>query len=139
MKKNMIIQNMFAVMMITGLSCKTTADMHDHAIENKKYRVYENNNYQIIDTSVFITYYRYMNSDKPKGAAFIKEGKYFFSQHAASPIQLLTSENLKNTFPENLPFHYALDAQFKSNQDLMAYDSYCGCYKLKYVYLQTVK
>jgi hypothetical protein len=107
--------------------------------ETNNYRIYEKESYLILDTAAFCLYYRYESEEKTKGKELVKTEEYFFSKDAQSPIQLLTADNLKRTFPDNLPFHYAIDAEFRNNKDLIAYDSYCGCYKIKYIYKQSFK
>jgi hypothetical protein len=103
---------------------------------NNNYRIYEKESYLILDTAAFYLYYRYVSEEKVKGKGLVKVGEYFFSKDLLSPIQLLTADNLKKAFPDNLPFHYAIDAEFKANNDLIGYDTYCRCYKLKYIYKQ---
>ena len=107
--------------------------------DSKIYRVFEKNEYQILDTAEFYLYYAYEQVEKVKGKALVKTDEYFFSRTAESPILLLTAENLKKAFPDNLPFHYAIDAQFKRDQDLIAYDPYYKGYKIKYVYNRSLK
>jgi hypothetical protein len=107
--------------------------------DSKVYRLFDKYPYEILDTAGFYLYYRYNQVEKIKGKELIKTDEYYFSKDAGSPIELLTAENLKQAFPDNLKFHYALDAQFKTNQELIGYDSYAKCYKLKYVYYQSLK
>jgi hypothetical protein len=106
---------------------------------NNNYRIYEKESYLILDTAAFYLYYRYESEEKVKGKELVKTEEYYFSKDAQSPIQLLTADNLKRTFPDNLPFHYAIDAEFRTNKDLIDYDSYSGCYKLKFIYKQSLK
>jgi hypothetical protein len=107
--------------------------------DGKIYRLYGKGEYQVLDTAYFCLYYRYEQVEKLKGKSLEKTDEYFFSRNAESPIQLLTAENLKKTFPDNLAFHYAIDAHFRSDQDLIAYDPYYKGYKLKYLYNQSLK
>ncbi|HEV3222778.1 MAG TPA: hypothetical protein VGZ90_07865 [Puia sp.] len=107
--------------------------------DSKIYRFFGKGEYQILDTSDFYIYYRYEQVEKVKGKGLVKTDEYFFSKNAESPIQLLTIENLKKAFPDNLPFHYAIDAHFRNDQELIAYDSYFKGYKLKYLYNQSLK
>ena len=94
---------------------------------------------RVLDTAYFYLYYRYEQVEKLKGKSLIKTDEYFFSKNSESPIQLLTVENLKRAFPDNLPFNYAIDALFRNDQDLIAYDPYYKGYKLKYLYTQSLK
>jgi hypothetical protein len=107
--------------------------------DNQSYRIFGKDKYQILDTVDFFLYYRYGQSGKTKGAALVKAAEYYFSKDGVSPIQLLTAENLKRTFPDNNAFHYAIDSHFKTDKDLIAYDPYIKCYKIKYLYKQSLK
>jgi hypothetical protein len=61
--------------------------------------------------------------------------QYFFSV-GPGVVQKLTIANVKATYPDNHAFHDAVDAQFKSDNDLYAYDELHKMYKLNRV-LQT--
>lgn len=102
-------------------------------------RIFEKNAYQILDTSYFFLYYRYEQVEKIKGKALLKTDEYFFSKDGGSDILLLTVENLKKAYPDNHAFHYALDAHFRNDQELIAYDTYSKCYKIKYLYNRSLK
>jgi hypothetical protein len=58
---------------------------------------------------------------------------YYFSKDAASAALPLTLRNLKAGFPDNHAFHDALDAQFKTDEGLAAYDSYHKMYKINHL------
>lgn len=106
---------------------------------NKNYRFYNNSSYEILDTAGFYIYYQYRLEQKVKGKGAIKTDEYFFSRHAGDPILALTADNLKKAFPGNHMFHHELDAQFRSDKDLMAYDSYAKNYKVKCLYNDSLK
>jgi hypothetical protein len=139
MKRKIIIPAALTALILIFFSFKTLTANDIRAVDNKNCRVYDKKYYQILDTAAFYLYYRYGNKDKPKGEGLIKKADYYFSRDAVSPIELLTKDNLKRTFRDNLPFHYAIDAEFRNDQELIAYDTYCGCYKLKYIYLRSLK
>jgi hypothetical protein len=107
--------------------------------QNKNYRFYNGEAYLLIDTASFYIYYQYRQEEHVRGKGLIKKDEYFFSKNADGDLQLLTIENLKNSFPENHNFHYAIDASFRSDKDLMAYDSFRKNYKIKYLYNQSLK
>jgi hypothetical protein len=107
--------------------------------DNRSYRLYNKDAYQIMDTEGFFLYYRYVYEAYTKGKGEVKMDKYYFSRVGSSDIQLLTIENLKSAFPDNHRFHYAIDGLFRTNRELMAYDSFSKCYKLKYIYSQSLK
>jgi|SRR5450432_1387891 hypothetical protein len=139
MKRKITTLSVLTVLTLIFVSFKTHNANRNQAIVKKNYRVYDNKSYQILDTAAFYLYDRYGNEDKPKGEGLIKKTEYYFSRDAASPIELLTKDNLKGTFRDNLPFHYAIDAEFRNDQELIAYDTYCRCYKLKYIYIRSFK
>jgi hypothetical protein len=107
--------------------------------ENKNYRFYNGETYLLIDTAGFYVYYQYKSEENTKGKGLIKKDEYFFSKSANDGLQLLTADNLKNSFPGNHRFHYAIDANFKSDNDLIAYDSFQKVYKIKYLYNESIK
>jgi hypothetical protein len=107
--------------------------------ENKNYRFYNHSIYQIIDTAGFYIYYQYRSEEQTKGKGLIKKDEYFFSRKGDGAIRLLTIDNLKNAFPENHQFHFSLDAEYKSDNELMAYDYFLNTYKIKYLYSQSLK
>jgi hypothetical protein len=107
--------------------------------DNEIYRFFGKDAFRILDTAEFYLYYRYLEVEKVKGKGLVKTDEYFFSKDGGSLIQLLTAENLKKAFPDNHPFHYAIDSHFRTDQDLIAYDSFGKCYKLKYLYNQSLK
>lgn len=107
--------------------------------DNKNYRFYHNAIYQIIDTAGFYMYYQYRSVEQTKGKGLVKVDLYFFSKKADGEILLLTTDNLKDAYPENTNFHYALDSNFPSDKGLLAYDKYLKTYKVKYLYNQSLK
>jgi hypothetical protein len=102
--------------------------------QNKSYRFYNGDAYQLMDTLYFYIYYKYAPAESPKGREMIKKDEYFFSVLPDGVLQALTIENLKNAFPDNHNFHYSIDANFKLDRDLMAYDKFQKCYKIKYLF-----
>jgi diadenosine tetraphosphate (Ap4A) HIT family hydrolase len=64
---------------------------------------------------------------------------YYFSKDAASSLQDLTMANLKAAFPTNHKFHDELDANFKSDKDLTAYDSFHKMYKVDHILMMSEK
>jgi hypothetical protein len=107
--------------------------------QNKNYRFYNGEAYLVVDTACFYTYYQYRSEELNKGKELIKKDEYFFSKNADGDMQPLTVDNLKSAFPDNHRFHYALDANFKSDKDLIAYDRFQKNYKIKGLYNQSVK
>jgi len=115
------------------------SSQHTLSYKHKNCRWYNKAAYQIVDTESFYIYYRYQSEEQIKGKGLIKTDEYFFSMNGNSPIQLLTIDNLKNSFPENHHFHYLLDAIFRSDKELLAYDNFLKTYKIKYLYRESLK
>jgi len=107
------------------------------ACNNKNFRFYNNKMYEIIDTAGFYLYSS-LEADNSRKAAFAVK-KYFFSKHASSPIQLLDHQNLEQTFVSNARFRYAVSAYLATDKNLAEYDSYSGTFKIKYLFLQSLK
>lgn len=101
-------------------------------------RNYHKEKFQVVDTTSFYLYTQNKNVVPPGGKGMYRADLYFFSITGDSPILPLTIENLKRAYPANTAFHYALDAYFNSDRQLMAYDEYTKMYKLKYLFLQTL-
>ncbi|MBS1933454.1 MAG: hypothetical protein JST96_05590 [Bacteroidetes bacterium] len=106
---------------------------------NKNYRFFQHSSYEILDTAGFFIYYQYREEEINKGKEPVKKDEYFFSATSNGPVQLLTIDNLKKAFPGNDKFHYALDETFRSDKDLIAYDSFRRSYKIKYLYNESLK
>ncbi len=107
--------------------------------QNKTYRFYNGEAYQLLDTAGFYIYYQYRSEQNIKGKGLVKKDEYFFSKNVAADLQLLTIDNLKNAYPGNHAFHYALDANFRADKDLIAYDRFTKTYKIKYLFNQSAK
>jgi hypothetical protein len=103
------------------------------------YRIFHKSSYRVVDTAGFYLYYRYIQFEQIRGKGLIKMDEYYFSKDSNSDIQPLTIENLKRVYPENHRFHYDIDAHFRSDRELMAYDPFTNMYKLKYLYMQSSK
>lgn len=103
-------------------------------IKNEYYKVYKNSPYKILDTAGFYMYYSYKTEPAMNGKGAIKTDEYFFSTKGDEAILRLTIDNLKKAYPEYHQFHYAIDAFFKSDKDLLLYDNFLHTYKLKYVF-----
>jgi hypothetical protein len=112
---------------------------HVKATETKKFRSFDHHNYEIIDTAYFMVYYRLKSVEKIMNKGVMWADQYYFSKTANDEIIELTADNLKRSFPGNHRFHYALDAQFRSEKQLMEYDPYLKQYKLKYLFSQSIK
>lgn len=95
-----------------------------------EYRFVGDQEYKILNHHEGLLLYVYQHpSHSPKEATKYTP-MYFFSTDAAAPPQELTKANLKAAFPENHKLHDAIDAQFKSDDELYAYDNFHKMYRL---------
>lgn len=99
-------------------------------MKGEEYRFVDNKEYKILNPGEPLLIYVYQHpSHSPKEASKY-EPMYYFSIDASATPQGLTKANLKAAFPDNHKFHDALDAQFKDDDELYAYDSFHKMYKL---------
>ena len=99
-------------------------------------RVYGKSTYKVLDTRGF---YLYSINKLVQGEKIARpQTVYYFSVTANSPLQELTLANLENAFAGNAKFRYSLEAQFRSDKELMAYDDLLKMYKIKYLYNQSL-
>jgi hypothetical protein len=98
------------------------------------HRFYNREAFKILDTTSFYLYYKYGQEEFTKGKSLIKTDEYYFSVRGDGPICLLTHENLRNAFSKNTRFLYYLDANLRTDKELIAYDHLQGIYKIKYLY-----
>ena len=100
-----------------------------------EFRFIDNKEYKVLNPGELLLIYFYQHpahtgKDLSRG---LYQPEYYFSKDAASSLQDLTLANVKATFPENHKLHDALDAQFKSDKELYAYDSFHKTFKLNWI------
>jgi hypothetical protein len=99
-------------------------------------RVYGKSTYKIIDTTGF---YLYSINKLVQGEKIVRpQTVYYFSATGSGPLQELTVANLENVFAGNARFRYSLEAQFRSDKGLTAYDGALKMYKIKFLYSQSL-
>lgn len=91
--------------------------------------------YQVLDTTGF---YLYSYNKLVQGEKIARPTTvYYFSVKANDPVQELTLTNLEKAFRENTRFRYELEARFRSDKELIAYDNVLKTYKIEYLYIQS--
>lgn len=98
----------------------------------QNYRLYHNISYRILDTAGFILYTREKLSPANKG--FKEMPAYAYSLDLKQQPSNLTMENLDSTFLSETGFRYALQCNFKTDEELSAFDVFSHQYKIKYLY-----
>ena len=101
------------------------------------FRFYGNKAYQIIDSTGFFIYRADKLMQQGKGYKPIKV--YYFSTKADSEMLPLTLENIAITFRENKKFRLMVDAEFKSDFSLAAFDNISKAFKIKELYTESLK
>ncbi|HTI06908.1 MAG TPA: hypothetical protein VL832_00090 [Puia sp.] len=105
--------------------------------QKPEYRQMGHRTYRILDTTGF---YLYSCNKLVQGEKIARPTTvYYFSVDANGPVQELTLANLERVFAKNTRFRYALEAQFRSDKDLIAYDGLLKTYKIEYLYTQSSK
>jgi hypothetical protein len=100
--------------------------------EGEIVRICDGNNYYLQNLGDCIPIYKEIISPSSKGS--IARVKYYFSINPISELQELTLDNLKAAYPDNHEFENALDANFREDSDLYAYNSTKKYFELTRVY-----
>ena len=97
------------------------------------FRFVDDKEYKVLNPGESPMLYAYTHPASGTKGNFKYISDYYFSTDASSSPQALTKENLKKAFPNNHKFHDALDANFKSDEDLASYDSFHKMYKVNHL------
>jgi hypothetical protein len=92
--------------------------------------------YTLLEKGPLWIYFRDMNAPQGKGSQ--REKKYYYAISSKDEIRPLTINNLKKTFPDKYLFHHLLDAQFRSDKDLAAFDRFKNKFKVNYLLETTI-
>tara|TARA_R110000868_G_scaffold386470_1_gene654770 strand:+ start:221 stop:781 length:561 start_codon:yes stop_codon:yes gene_type:complete len=101
--------------------------------EGKEFRFVDDKEYSILNPGETLIIYMYK---RPSGGGrnnVTYHPKYYFSYNSLASLQDLTKANIKALYPENHKLHNALDAQFKDDSELFAYDDFHKTYKLNWI------
>jgi hypothetical protein len=103
---------------------------------NKAYRFYGNDIYEIVDTAGF---YMYRRTYLPAGKGSVKVTAYYFNKPGSDELLALTKQNMEKVFASDIQFRYAVESEFRTDKDLVSYDSYLKKFKVKYLYSETAR
>lgn len=100
-------------------------------------RIYNHHRYTISSKAGFFVYKSEFTTTKipNKGITFVT--RFFFSKSDSDDIIPLTIENLEKAFPANSGFRYALEQEFRNQNELTAWDPFEHMYKVQYLFLQS--
>lgn len=101
--------------------------------KGETFRFVDNKEYTILNPGQTLVIYVYKHLSHSAKEAEKYAPLYYFSKDASSAPQSLTKVNLEAAFPNNQTFHESLEAQFKSDGDLYAYDNFHKMYKLNWI------
>ncbi len=102
------------------------------------FEVIDNVKYELLDTVLFNLY----RTQKPivNAKGFPPYATYYFFKTTNNKILPLTIQYLKEGLSIRTPlFHYALDAHFRSDAELVAWDPWQHVYKVKYLLNQALQ
>lgn len=105
------------------------------SMKGEDFRFVSRNEYKIINPGERLMIYSYRHTLNANKGSIKYVVDYFFSANASASPQPLTKENLKAAYPTNHKFHDALDAEFKSDNNLASYDSFHKMTKLNHIIL----
>jgi hypothetical protein len=101
----------------------------DH--ENIAHRFYDKKVYEVMNPGANILVYKIRIAGKTKYEQATYN--YYFSKEAKAPILPLTIKNLETSFSENQMFIDFLEVHFKTDGDLLEYDTNHVMYKVNYL------
>jgi hypothetical protein len=101
------------------------------------FEVIDHVKYELMDTVLFNLY----RTQKPivNAKGFPPYATYYFFKTTNNKILPLTIQYLKEAYPSVPSFHYALDAHFRSDAELIAWDPWQHVYKVKYLLNQALQ
>ncbi len=112
-------------------------EIFGYRLKNEDYRFFNNVAYKIIDIKDFYIFSRPKLTQQGKGLKPVDT--YYFSTKANAVIEPLTISNLTSAYAQNPKFKYTVEQQFRSDNDLIAYDEAIKEYKLKYLFDQSAQ
>lgn len=95
-------------------------------------RMFHDGRYTLLDPGESILLYVVKVYPAAKGDCL--RARYYFSKDAGSDIEDLTLDNIKMVYGGNPKFFDALETEFRSDNELFAFDKTHNCYKLSRVY-----
>ena len=89
-----------------------------------------------LEKGVIWIYYKEQTVQLGKGVK--RERKYYYSVSGKDKIMPLTISNLKKSFPDKYTFHNFLDAQFRSDAELVLYNDMEKKYRVNHLLETTI-
>lgn len=99
-------------------------------------RIFRKSEFPLINVGESILIYKVETGSGMKNNPVVIN--YYFSKDAASEIQKLTINNLKNAFQNNHKFHDLIEMEFHSDNELIKYDSFHKMTRINRIYLNSL-
>lgn len=118
---------------------KTVVFKDDIFAYQKNGKVYKSRDfvsYNFLEKGVIWIYYKEQTVQLGKGVK--RERKYYYSVSGKDKIMPLTISNLKKSFPDKYTFHNFLDAQFRSDAELVLYNDMEKKYRVNHLLETTI-
>ena len=131
------MKNSFLALMAICLITFSHLSAQNKSITAEKATAYRG--YTVINKGEPITIYKYQHASHSPKEAEKYAPKYFFIINGSETLQPLTKMNLKKAFPDNHPFHDALDANFEEDKELIGYDDFHKMYKVSWLLKENTK
>ncbi len=108
--------------------------------DGKEFRVYRDQDYEIIDKAAIIVYQKKeTRRGNPKSNLSYTKTIYFFSENPGSQLKALNLANIESAFITNKKFHDLIDLYFKSDEELLMFDDYYKMLRLNHFYLESLR
>jgi len=133
---SMTMKKMYSYLMLAAILLAFTPSSNAQKEKLIPKSTAESKGYKSLNSGEAIIIYKYLHYAHSPKEADKYANKYFFSTSNSETLQSLTKYNLKKAFPENHPFHDALDANFKEDKELINYDDFHKMYKVNWLMKQ---
>ncbi len=128
------------LMLVTGLILITFTQSYSVAQkEITSATATTSNGYTVINPGETILVYKNLHPAHSPKEAERYGPKYYYTTKSSNVLKDLTKLNLKKEFPENHPFHDALDENFKYDTELISYDDFHKMYKINWILQNNTK
>lgn len=121
MRQSLRIAALVAGTLVLG-ACASVQNPSGGTGPGTEVRIVNGDSYRMVRAEPLVLYARGRNVLSGKRFAVVVD--HFFSTSPTSPVQPLTLEMLKRTYPDNHKFHDLLTLAFRSDTELLRYDEH---------------
>ena len=135
MKRSLRVAAIITGTVLLG-ACASLGSQNGSASAPAEMRSVDGVSYRVLGGDPLVLYAREYNV--PSGKRFTVAVDFFFSTSPTAPVQPLTLEGLKQAYPTNHRFHDLLTMTFRSDAELVRYDSHHKEYLVARLLRQTL-